>query len=662
MSSLNDGSGPPTSQNDSIPLEDEESSVSIYSDEEGEGSYVPSDAASDVRQSSLDYSSVSRTYLSQTPSRGGPVASEDYTGTASYYSNGEGGGGSNSYGYDDEYYEYSSGYDSMTYGDTSLRSPHSELSSTFASFYYENEFVVQTRATLRFLRRPLYYLAFASAGSGALGSVCRLATTLVRRHTDGGGGGGVAGQLSRGALSAVADGARRLPSGYPDMPAWLQEVRASLPAVMEVPAAWLLHRHQIPVLSEVVQAQQAASSAAAAAAAAKAGVSASAGGGVREAWQSWQKTGPAIPVALFLPLFSLVAIKVAQHVRPNPHSLTELLRAQQEAEDAEVASAYLSTTSPARQASVSASPIPAAPSSLATTSARSTVVDVPPTSRTTGSAAPQQPVVVPPVNISGVTSPEARQPFVPAAEGTTPPTTGVSPDSAEATRTRSRSATQAPQTHRHIADEAGVDIDVDTGARVESPPYDAALAKAPSPPPQAPPSIAGSAATTGSSAQARLGQGRGATLRGDVVAAIAGAPDIREANVALVAASRYGCSAVLLPDSLAGAAGLLEPPPSLDVTYVPDVVTSAVTLADRRGLTLLGITAQQWDAEALPLDTFVHPMNAVYLFVSQEADDAAAVAAVEEVVLRSVYVDTIRSELPANQVFYDRLLKEKAVR
>ncbi|KPA86774.1 hypothetical protein ABB37_00841 [Leptomonas pyrrhocoris] len=699
MSSLNDGSGPTKSQNDSIPLDDEESSMSIYSDEE-EGEYDPSNEPSEVGHSSLDYSSVSRTYLSQSQSRGPAPQSEDYTATASYYSNGA--GGSNSYGYDDEDYEYSSGYDSMTYGDASLRSPNSELSSTFASFYYENEFMIKARSTLRFLRRPLYYFAFAAAGSGAVGSVFRLATTVVKRHLDSGvdlvdaslsalpGGAGSA--LQSAGLGAGA----QLPSGYPNVPAWLQEVRASLPSVVEAPAAWLLQRNNIPVLSDLVSQQQQKQLPISATASARFGSQVSSG--VQEAWCSWQKTGPAIPVALFLPLFSVVAVKVAQHVRPNPHSLSVLLRAQQDAEDAEVASAYLSTTSPARPVSLSASPIVAAAAGTAAgdgaaasalSSARSTSsMDVPPTSRAAAPSPPQ----VPPVDIASATraaalddptaTPEARQP----AAGTlsrnnvSPTTTGITPSStddfASEPRERSRSTTQAPLTHRHVAGD-GVeeeDIDVDTGARVQMPSASAAAkgdaydpaAKPKSPAPQPPQpaaalSVAGSTVTTGSTtAQGRLGQQRGSTLRGDVVAAVAGTPDVREANVALVAAARYGCSAVLLPASLEHAAGLLEAPPSLAVEFVHDVVVSAVGVAGRRGLALLGVTAQRWDARSLPLDTFAHPVNALYLFVSHESDSPAAVAAMSEVVQQSVFLGTSRGELPANQVFYDRLRKEKA--
>lgn len=723
MSSLNDGSGSPTSKNDSIPL-DEESSVSIYSNEEQEGEYERSDMLSNVSHSSIDYSSVSRTYLSQSHSRGAVPQSEDYTGTASYYSNGENGGGagSNSYGYDDEDYEYSSGYDSLSYGDTSLRSPHSELSSTFASFYYENEFVVKMRSTLHFLRRPLYFFAFATAGSGAVGSVFRLATTMVKRRLDSGAGavadaslgavpGSAGGVLSRLGANAVA----QLPSGYPDVPAWLQEVRASLPSVMEVSATWLLRRNNIPVLSDLVKEQlvhqQQQQQQQQAMAAAATGLAAHVSSGVQAAWQSWRNADPAIPVSLFLPLFSIAAIKVAQHVRPSPQNVTELLRAQQDAEDAEVASAYLSTASPARPMSVNASPIAASPaaapsSSAGNTSVQSSIADVPPTLRGGGgsggtSASPSQPSPpVPPVSIPRATkapltgvggadgaapSPGARLPSS-AGDGRTAALDNVTPASQE----RSRSTTQAPQTYRHVAEEAVEDIDVDTGLRLPSlsPPsetagegttaaaavgYDVA-AKPPSPLPQPPfVAIGSSNATTATTAAAATtttttmsgaqaasgGLTRGSTLRGDVVAAVAGAPDVREANIALLAAARYGCTAVLLPASLATADGILATPPSLEVAFVNDVVVSAMNYADRHGLTLLGVTAQRYDAAAQPLDAFTHPLNALYLFVSHEASNPAAVAAMAAVVLRSIYVGTSRRELPANQVFYDRLLKER---
>ncbi|KPI85056.1 hypothetical protein ABL78_5894 [Leptomonas seymouri] len=702
MSSINDGSGP-TSQNDSILLDDEEGSMSIYSDEELAEAYNQSEEVSDAVRSSLEYSSANRTFPSPSQSRGPAPASEGYTGTTSYYSNG--GGGSNSY--DDEDYEYSSGYDSMSYGDTVLRSPHSELSSTFASFYYENEWAVRARSTLHFLRRPLYYFAFATAGSGAIGSIFRLATTVVKRHLDGGAGlvdlslGALSGGTGSVLNSAGAQSGAKLPSGYPNVPAWLQEVRASLPSAMEVPATWLLQRNNIPVLSDIVEQQQHVPSQAPlfSRAAAPPSLASHVTTGAQEAWQSWQKVGPAIPVALFLPLFSVVAIKVARHVRPNSHHLTELLRAQQDIEDAEAASAYLSTTSPARAMSVNASPIAAsaaaaaasASSSVGNSSTQWNMMEVPPTSRGAAPSPPQ----VPPVDIAGATraaaldtpalSPEARQPAA-AANTTaaalsrsdrTPAATGVTPSSTDGfstePRERSRSATQAPQTYRHVAEEVEADIDVGAGERVGEPPLSTASAEARdpaakplSPLPQPPlasaaaAAVAGNAVTGSTSAQGLLGQLARSTMRGDVVAAVAGTPDVREANVALMASVRYGCSSVLLPRSLEHAAGLFEAPPSLDVQFVTDVVVSAMNLADRRGLALLGVTAQPWDAQSLPLETYVHPVNSLYLFVSDEADNAAEIASMMELVLQSIFVGTSRRELPANQVFYDRLQKEKA--
>ncbi|CAJ1026962.1 hypothetical protein, conserved [Leishmania lindenbergi] len=557
MSSVNDATGA-DSHNDSIPLDIEESSMSIYSDEEGEGDYDPSSQLSEDAASSLDYSSVSRTYASHSRTSGMHARSEDYTGTASYYSNGA---ASNSFGYDDE--DYSSGYGSLTYGDSALRSPQSELSSTFASLYYENEYVVKMRATLRFLRRPLYYFAFTTAGSGVVGSVCRLATTFAKRFVES--GTSIADPslgACPGSAASCASSCSSLPSGYLSVPEWLRDVRASLPSVMEMSAAWLLRRYGIPVLSEVMQRQQQESATAAAAAATMATQVST---GVQEMWHSWQKTGPAIPVALFLPIFSAVVFKVAQHVRPNASNLTEMLRPRQDAENVDVASAQVKTPSPAHPSLVlEASPIPATSSSAESVSPQSVSVDLLPSSSGTASATMNRhnangeglnskpaPLTVSPADIATATSVSPVVPRVSASD-----IDGASPSSPDDypgdSNGRSRSTTQAPQTHRRAADVAaregdeknGQALDVHVNADVA---YLSQVPVSPSPRPSGgdykpasePPGKVFSAASPSVSPlphvpQPRFeGNGTGrilpaknSTLRGDLVAAVASVGEV----------------------------------------------------------------------------------------------------------------------------------------
>ncbi|KAG5499494.1 hypothetical protein JIQ42_04967 [Leishmania sp. Namibia] len=693
MSSAKGGGTGAGSHNDSIPLEVEESSMSIYSGEDGEEDYDPSSQLSEDAVSSLDYSSVSRTYLTQSRTSGLRAHSEDYAGTASYYSNG--GAASNSYGYDDE--DYSSGYGSLTYGDSALRSPQSELSSTFASLYYENQYVVRMRATLHFLRRPLYYLAFATAGSGAVGSVCRLATTFARRFVDSSASiaDSTLGALP-GSATSCAGSHPSLPSGYLSVPDWLRDVRAALPSVMEVPAAWMLRRYGIPVLSEVMQRQQRESAAPAAAGSMAAQVSS----GVQGVWQCWQKTGPAIPVALFLPVFSVVVFKVAQRVRPNSANLTEMPRPQQDADGVDVASTDAKTPSQTRPSLImDASPIPAPSSSPGNASSESASMDIPPTSKEAARASTSHPsapgeasssnsvlLIVPPVDIATATNAFSVVPCVGASYS------DVSPSSPEEylgnSNGRSRSTTQAPLTHRHVADAAVRNVDevdgkaVDVDANVDAA-HSSPVSVSPSPPhmdngyhPASEPPRAASAAAASSSVSppprvpraqsngntaGRLISVKDSTLRGEVVAAVAGVADVREANVAFMAAVRYGCSVVVLPLPLRDKDGLLEAPPSLTVEFADDVLAAATVLADRRGLTTVGVTAGQWDAQARPLDTFAHPGNALYVFVANESSSPAVVADVEARVVHRVFVGTSRTEVPVNQVFYDRLLKERAV-
>ncbi|KAG5476627.1 hypothetical protein CUR178_03800 [Leishmania enriettii] len=694
MSSAKAGGAGAGSHNDSIPLEVDESSMSIYSGEDGEEDYDPSSQLSEDAVSSLDYSSVSRTYLTQSRTSGLRAHSEDYTGTASYYSNG--GAASNSYGYDDE--DYSSGYGSLTYGDSALRSPQSELSSTFASIYYENKYVVNLRATLHFLRRPLYYLAFTTAGSGAVGSICRLATTFARRFVD---SSASIADSSLGALpgsaTSCAGSHPSLPSGYLSVPDWLRDVRASLPSVMEVPAAWTLRRYGIPVLSEVMQRQQRESAAPAVAGSMAAQVSS----GVQEVWPCWQKTGPAIPVALFLPVFSVVVFKVAQRVRPNSANLTEMLRPQQDADGVDVVSTDAKTPSQTRPSLImDASPIPAPSSSPGNASSESASMDILPTSKeaarasTSHPSAPGEvsssnsaPLTVPPVDIATATNAFSLVPRAGASYS------DVSPSSPEEylgnSNGRSRSTTQAPLTHRHVADAAVRNIDAVDGevihvdANVDAA-HSSPVSVSPSPPhtkndyhPASEPPRAASDAAAASSlvsppprvpqtrsngnTAGRLISVKDSTLIGEVVAAVAGAADVREANVAFMAAVRYGCRVVVLPSPVRDKDGLLEAPPSLTVEFADDVLAAATVLADRRGLTTVGVTAQQWDAQAHPLDTFAHPVNALYVFVANESSSPAVVANVEARVAHCVFVGTSRTEVPVNQVFYDRLLKERAV-
>ncbi|GET89414.1 hypothetical protein, conserved [Leishmania tarentolae] len=686
MSKVQDGTGV-GSLNDSIPL-DMESSMSIYSDEEEDGDYDPSSHISEDAASSLDYSSVSQTYLSHSRTSGMQAHSEDYSGTASYYSNG--GDASNSFTYDDD---YSSAYGSLSYGDSALRSPQSELSSTFASLYYENEYVVSVRSTLSFFRRPICYFAFTTAGSSAVGSICRLATTFAKRFGDS--GASIADSslgAHPGSAQSCAGTCASLPLGYLNVPEWLRGLRASLPTLMEVPAAWMLRRHGIPVLSEVMQKQQRESAAAAAATMAE-----QVSSGMQEMWQSWQKSGPAIPVALFLPIFSIVVFKVAQHVRPNSVNLTEILRPRHVDDDVGVFSTYVKTPSPTRPSLImDASPIPALSSSAGNLSAQSASMNMLPTSRGTASAtlsrhsgtgdnsnAQPVPFVVPPVNIATIrgVSPVVPREGAMDTDGVFTSSPGVYPVDSQG---RSRSTTQVPQTHRHIADAAmlqekgedGKAVDVDADAV-----HSSLVSVSQSPPPAegdcvpakerqgkalaaASPSVSPLARMPETLAEAgRLGRPvsvKDSTLRGEVVAAVAGVADVREANVAFMAAVRYGCSVVMLPSALRDADGLLEVPPSLTVEFTDDVVAASTVLADHRGLTMIGVMAQKWNEEAEPLDTFTHPCNALYVFIARESTIPEVVIDVVTAVERSIFVGTSRVEVPVNQVFYDRLLKEKA--
>lgn len=194
-------------------------------------------------------------------------------------------GESGSASYDD--YDYSSGYGSLSYEDSALRSPRSSslVSSTFASFYYDHPLVQKMWDTVTFLRRPIFFLAFSVGGGGLIHGIQAMMYSMAHRTPtmppsvpllDGDGA------ISQEAkptwpdmLQSAAQPSQTLPScelatvtlsmdevnklcattpsgtsptagrtttGYPDMPQWLCEARANLPEVVVRPLSWCLRQ------------------------------------------------------------------------------------------------------------------------------------------------------------------------------------------------------------------------------------------------------------------------------------------------------------------------------------------------------------------------------------------------------------------------------------
>lgn len=277
-----------SSQLGSIPIDDGTASSTVSHD-------IPVDEDDGLYNEGSFTRSTTASRSQATPSRSGVTGASDLYGSSA----GEGISGSV-----DEDREYSSGYDSLSFsGYESTRSPlsGSEMSSTFASFYYENEFLGRVRHTISFFRRPLYFAVFAVGGSGVMGSVFRAVRLLTRIHVE----------SDLGRRPPFPTGPPK-PAGYPDLPAWLQEVRASLPVAVVKPAEWTLRWHGVPILSEVQRASQAA-------------VQQRVSDGLEAAKAAWRLSGPVVPIGLFLPLFTFIVLRISSKVLAKKHDAPDFL-------------------------------------------------------------------------------------------------------------------------------------------------------------------------------------------------------------------------------------------------------------------------------------------------------------------------------------------------
>lgn len=694
MSSLNE-STEYNSQNDSIPLDaapsytgsdDDRSSIDPYDDEspwdgDEEDEYTGDDD-NDGQTSGSRTLDASNSYvtghtgdatLSQaTRSRGDPDGSarglnrrsRDSSLGPTYHSEAQThtGYGPGSQATSGSFYsgEYSSGYDNLGatsygYGDSSIRSPRSgsELSSTFASLYYDNEYIVRTRRTLSFFRRPIYFFLFSLGGSGAIGGVCRAVRVLTKSIT-----------LPE-PVAAVADrppgAAAGLPSGYPNVPDWLREVRVSLPAFIERPAEWTLQRHGVPILSELQRASES--------------VVRSVVQGVRE---TWRVSGPMVPIGIFLPLFTFGALQIASKVmsrRPaygdsadfdfydsasnydgdaNHSAITRDSPARTSFSDG------FSLSSPPRGGDLEGSVLSGAPAAASPdrSGGRNTTTDRS-GSHYLGSTIPtlMHPTDSPEHGAGGA-------PLMMQQSAYPPKTLSLGDDHLDLDGLRARSETQPPPTSRAARSTSpgaavGVGSPPSPATSVDvlglSPVVAGADASGVSPAPSAPPPAA--AAATQRQHQT--------PVRGDVVAALLGEPTAAEANAVLLAAVKYGCSAVILPYTLSPS-DMVAVPPSLDVEYVSKVVERAAAVAQRRSLAMTTVfrssTGSAAATAASPLPYFIHPANALYIFMPAAVEATREAAAAAAMSVNSVFVSESGrggDGVPVNECLYDRLAKER---
>ncbi|CAD2215876.1 hypothetical protein AGDE_00289 [Angomonas deanei] len=257
MSSLNDS----TDQNDSIPLE-ESYSDSYY---DYSGTYT-SDRNFGEEGSSIMNDSVDASQPTGSKSRGRESSANDPS--ADY---------SDSMYYNESTSYYSSGYETGSYYDNSPRSGSmTSMGSTWATFYSENKLIRSVGSFLSRYKRPLTFLTFSTVGSGILEGWARTVQTYTQEAK---------------VDNVLQFGESHLPSGYPQVPMWLSEARASLPWVMEKSAKATLSLFGVPSAADVV-------------------VSTKADSLPNSSDRQWQFSGKLIPPAFLLPAFTFLVLNV----------------------------------------------------------------------------------------------------------------------------------------------------------------------------------------------------------------------------------------------------------------------------------------------------------------------------------------------------------------
>ncbi|KAH9598486.1 hypothetical protein LSM04_000764 [Trypanosoma melophagium] len=492
-------------------------------------------------------------------------------------------------------------YDSYTYDDSSIpQSPRSdELSSTFASFYLESETFRKIRSTISFLRKPLIFFSLAIPGTGGIGAICR----VVHAVTVG------AVQRRSGITSNTLHNPYDLPDGYMRMPAWVQQARLSLPPFVEGLVKKILNSTGVPALADLQRERWA-----------KAMEELRRAGGEIVSQTTQVTSGPMVPLVVFLPLFSFVAVSVAHRIVARRQALAEeeddnMLEREDELDI--FGSTEIEDMPFLRSVDTSKNFMKA-------TSAALTAYEQSPNGKTNqlnddnlknhSNDLPTGVAGLPPRPATLAPSESPTNPYtVPTSRDLSPvssiPEDGITyGDSPGAKETAAATGTRG-----------GVPVGIPTTPiqMVRTAPY---------------------------------------ALKGDVVAALVGEPSTKEVNVLLVAAARYNCRRVVLPKSVP-ASLLVSVPPSLSVERVKDVMEHVMSVEEPRGLTTVGVFHRPVSEKTVDLSRFTHPSSAVYIFVPS-GDEGEMV--VSHLVEQCIYSSSSLDEpIPANACFYDRSAKER---
>ncbi|AAZ12205.1 uncharacterized protein TEOVI_000352000 [Trypanosoma equiperdum] len=493
---------------------------------------------------------------------------------------------------DEEYYnEYTSGYESrvythasFTYDEFSSGSPNSDdLSSTFMSYYIDSVIGQKTRYFFSVLRKPIVFFSLILPGSNFVGSLGRLVyavTVSASRRT--------AVNYSMGVETLCV-----LPKGYGHMPEHLQRARLALPSFVEYFAKMLLRLSGVPSLADLQKRKWLET----------VRILKSATGEIISQ-SAHRSSGPMIPLAVFLPVFSLSVITIARGVISRQQTYNEYEEDEDVAYEAAHSGSYKGVAASRGLDALQLSGLDDSFPNL-------------------GSEKSNE------VNYSGVETPKGS-----------PPAPELFPS-------------PKPQGERHAPSETQTNPQTVPTSRDLSPDSSAVgdefkLIMSPT---SEDPGRAPSAAS-----REAVRHPKQYDLRGDVVIALTGEPSPQEVDVLLMAAAKYKCRRVILPSLVADTA-LASVHPLVDVVKVSDVMEHVMSVEESEGRTTVGVFLRPVTDETEELRLFTHPTSVVYIFVPAAFLEANVIA---HLVDRSVYYSASLDEpFPINVCLYDRLTKER---
>lgn len=421
----------------------------------------------------------------------------------------------------------------------------SYLSSSMSHALFESPMAQTVKRFVRAVERPLLFGATAVAGSRVLRLLVALSNTVFLTHPSGiGGSSAVDGMLME------VGGERGLPEGYPVVPQWMQEMRASLPVqLVEKPVMRWLRWSGIPVLSEGLQneAGQRWSSTTAAVSEGVRALKEMSRGDV----EVWVTSRPMIPTIVMLPVLTLVLLRIGRSW--NEQRVKEMREA--------ALPNWIDES------------VSELPSGIAVGSHRELSPPV---------EAPREEYLEGRWIAQGVQSPVPLPSPSPCASPVRPP------DSSEHDTVSAGEEPVSPEMQRIL----------------KTPESSAVLRKMA-------PSASGSAHVTFPPLREPLVERM--FSMGTVFAALVGVPTQEEVSQVLMACVEYGCMKVLLPLSAQSMVHTTVPL-TTSVEFSADVLKAVENLSGQSQIPIVGVFARAVVPDAVHLSLFKHPPTGIYVF------------------------------------------------